>query len=181
MYKTEFRYRQERITLMAQPDADGWRIVLPDGSEQIARHAEAHANTLTLHTSTGRVQLAFLQTPQGVEIQYRGRVYRFQYAEPSRRSATTHSSAEGVLTAPMPGLVTKVFVRQGETVEAGQRLLTLEAMKTEQSLRAPFAGVVQQLNAREGELAQEGAVLVEITPLAPSSEDNQLRQSEVEQ
>jgi len=52
-------------------------------------------------------------------------------------------------------------------VEAGQRLLVLEAMKTEQALRAPFAGVVARLNAREGDLVQEGAVLVEIAPDAP--------------
>jgi biotin carboxyl carrier protein len=53
-------------------------------------------------------------------------------------------------------------VQQGDPVEAGQRLLVLEAMKTEQALRAPFAGVVAQLNAREGDLVQEGTVLVEI-------------------
>lgn len=162
MYKAEFHYQGNFITLTAQPDGKGWKIALPDGTKYTLLHAEATENILTLQTAAGRVQLAFIQTPQGIEIQHRGRVYRFQRAEPTRRSATQHSSAEGVLTAPMPGLVTKVFVQQGERVEAGQRLLTLEAMKTEQSLRAPFAGVVQQLNAREGELVQEGAVLVEI-------------------
>lgn len=162
MYKSEYRYGSESLTLTAQPDGKGWKVALPDGSEYSVLSAEVGENTLTLQTPTGRVQLAFVQTPQGMEIQYRGRVYRFQRAEPIRRSGTQHSSAEGVLTAPMPGLVTKVFVQQGERVEAGQRLLTLEAMKTEQSLRAPFAGVVQQLNAREGELVQEGAILVEV-------------------
>ncbi len=163
MYKTEYRYQGELITLTAQPDGKGWQVILPNGAEHTVLHAEAREHTLTLHTSTGIVQLAFAHTPQGVEVQYRGRVYRFQRAEPTRKGAAQHSSAEGVLTAPMPGLVTKVFVQQGERVEAGQRLLTLEAMKTEQSLRAPFAGVVLQLNAREGELVQEGTVLVEIT------------------
>ncbi|GIV07299.1 MAG: hypothetical protein KatS3mg017_0501 [Fimbriimonadales bacterium] len=162
MYKAEFRYQGNRITLTAQPDGKGWKIVLPDGAEYTVLHAEATENLLTLQTATGRVQLAFIQTSQGIEIQHRGRVYRFQRAEPTRRGAIQPSSAEGVLTAPMPGLVTKVFVQQGEPVEAGQRLLTLEAMKTEQSLRAPFSGVVRQLNAREGELVQEGVILIEI-------------------
>jgi len=162
MYKTEYRYQGELITLTAQPEGRGWKVTLPDGMEHTILHAEAGEHTLTLHTPTGVVQIAYAHTPQSVEVQYRGRVYRFQRAEPTRTGATQHSSAEGILTAPMPGLVTKVFVQQGERVEAGQRLLTLEAMKTEQSLRAPFAGIVQQLNAREGELVQEGAVLVEI-------------------
>lgn len=163
MYKAEFRYGNEPITLLAQPEGKGWKITLPDGSVHSVTHAEATENTLTLHTPTGQVSLAFTATAQGIEIQYRGRVYRFQRAEPTRSGSPSHSSAEGILTAPMPGLITKVFVQPGDLVEPGQRLLTLEAMKTEQTLRAPFRGIVQRLNAREGELVQEGAILVELS------------------
>ncbi|MFN7015681.1 MAG: acetyl-CoA carboxylase biotin carboxyl carrier protein subunit [Fimbriimonadales bacterium] len=165
MYKTEYRYRDESLVLTAKPDGKGWKITLPDGSEHTVLGAAVGDSTLTLQTPTGSVQLAFVQTPQGVDIQYRGRVYRFQRAEPFRRSESgaQHASAAGILTAPMPSIITKVFVQQGERVEKGQRLLTLEAMKTEQSLRAPFTGVVRQLNAREGELVSEGTILVEIT------------------
>lgn len=160
MYKAEFRYRDATLALTAQPDGKGWRITLPDGMERAVQHAEIADNRLVLHTEAGRVVLAFVRTVQGLEIQYRGRVYRFQRVEAFAGEAPAHSSAEGVLTAPMPGLVSKVFVEQGARVEAGQRLLVLEAMKTEQALRAPFAGVVARLNAREGDLVQEGAVLV---------------------
>jgi biotin carboxyl carrier protein len=170
MYKAEFRYHGDLLTLIAQPDGKGWNITLPNGTHYIIEHAEAHENTLTLRTATGIIQVAFLQTPQGVEIHERGRAYRFQRAEAPRRGNTQHSSAEGILTAPMPGLVTKVFVQQGDPVEAGQRLLTLEAMKTEQSLRAPFTGIVRQLNAREGELVQEGTVLLEIAEASGAAE-----------
>ena len=168
MYKAEFRYRDATLALTAQPDGKGWRITLPDSMERAVQHAEIADNRLVLHTEAGRVALAFVRTAQGLEIQYRGRVYRFQRVEAFAGDASSaHSSAEGVLTAPMPGLVSKVFVEQGARVEAGQRLLVLEAMKTEQALRAPFAGVVTRLNAREGDLVQEGAVLVEIAPDAP--------------
>ena len=168
MYRAEFRYRNATLALTAQPDGKGWRVVLPDGRECAVQHAEVVGDRLVLHTDTGRVALAFARTAHGLEIQYRGRVYRFQRVEAFAGDASSaHSSAEGVLTAPMPGLVSKVFVEQGARVEAGQRLLVLEAMKTEQALRAPFAGVVARLNAREGDLVQEGAVLVEIMPDAP--------------
>lgn len=162
MYKSEFRYRGATLALTAQPEGAAWKVRLPDGTELHIHRATANENTLTLHTDTGVIQLFFVRTAQGVELQYRGRVYRFQRAEPLASGAPQHTSAEGVLTAPMPGIITKVFVRQGDTVEAGQRLLVLEAMKTEQALRAPFAGIVAQLHAREGDLVQEGTVLVEI-------------------
>jgi 3-methylcrotonyl-CoA carboxylase alpha subunit len=73
-----------------------------------------------------------------------------------------------MLSAPMPGLVRKVLVQVGEAVEAGQPLIVLEAMKTEQTLRAPYAGVVRALTCREGEVVQEGTLLVEIKPLTES-------------
>lgn len=162
MYKTEVHYQGEVLTLTAQPDGKGWKVVLPDGSEHTIFQAEASEPTITLELPTGRAVLKFVRTPNGVEIHYRGRVYRFQSAAPTRQSDGHHPSAEGVLTAPMPGLITKVFVQQGERVEAGQRLLTLEAMKTEQTLRAPFAGVVARLYVREGDLVQENTLLIEV-------------------
>ena len=172
MYKAEFRYRDATLALTAQPDGTGWRITLPDGTERAALHAEVVGDRLVLHTDTGRVALAFARTAHGLEIQYRGRVYRFQRVEAFAGDASSaHSSAEGVLTAPMPGLVSKVFVEQGARVEAGQRLLVLEAMKTEQALRAPFAGVVARLNTQEGDLVQEGAVLIVIEESLDSSAD----------
>lgn len=156
------RYQNELLTLAARPEGRSWKITLPDGSEHLVLHAAATEHTLTLELPSGRVALKFLRTPNGVEIHYRGRVYRFQSAAPARQGEGYHSSAEGVLTAPMPGLITKVFVQEGELVEAGQRLLTLEAMKTEQTLRAPFAGVVARLYVREGDLVQENTILIEV-------------------
>ncbi len=164
MRKVMFRFRGETLELSLKPEGGGWKIVLPDGAEHHVLHAEVNTPYLTLTLPTGRVQLAYAQFTHGIEIQYRGRTYRFQSAAQARSEEIQHSSAEGVLTAPMPGLITKVFVQEGDAVEAGQRLLTLEAMKTEQTLRAPFAGTVARLLVREGELVQENAVLVEVQP-----------------
>lgn len=150
--------------MSVQPEGGGWKVVLPDGSEHRVLHAEVDPPHLTLTLPTGRVQLAYAQSTHSTEIYHRGRAYRFQSATQARSGEIQHGSTEGVLTAPMPGLITKVFVQEGDAVEAGQRLLTLEAMKTEQTLRAPFTGIVARLLVREGELVQENAVLVEVQP-----------------
>ncbi len=68
--------------------------------------------------------------------------------------------AGGAVRAPSPGLVVDVAVREGDRVEAGQRLISLEAMKTEMAVRAPEAGTVTRLHAARGSHVTAGAPLV---------------------
>ena len=70
--------------------------------------------------------------------------------------------AGGGLEAPMPGVVTRVMVATGDTVEKGQPLVALEAMKMEHLIRAPRDGRVKRLHARAGEMVDGGAPLVEM-------------------
>ncbi len=162
MRKTQWMWHGETLTLDAQTEGKGWRISLPSGETHLLSEAFLSVpGHLTLSDGTHRWQVAYHLTQNEVQILYRGRLYRFQRPRVGG-SSLTHSSAEGTLTAPMPGLISKVLVQKGDRVEAGQRLLVLEAMKTEQVLRAPFAGIVQQLNAQEGEIVQEGTILVEV-------------------
>ena len=68
-------------------------------------------------------------------------------------------TAPGSLVAPMPGTVVRVAVAVGDTVEAGQPLLWLEAMKMEHRITAPTAGVVTELRVEPGRQVDVGAVL----------------------
>ncbi|WP_288938643.1 acetyl/propionyl/methylcrotonyl-CoA carboxylase subunit alpha [uncultured Sphingomonas sp.] len=71
-------------------------------------------------------------------------------------------AADGAILAPMPGRIIAVDVTAGARVVAGQKLVTLEAMKMEHGLIAPFAGTVAELNAEAGGQVTEGTMLVRI-------------------
>jgi propionyl-CoA carboxylase alpha chain len=71
--------------------------------------------------------------------------------------------APGSLLAPMPGTVVRVETERGATVEEGQRLVVLEAMKMEHRIAAPAAGLVMELNVAAGQQVEAGAVLAVIT------------------
>ncbi len=66
------------------------------------------------------------------------------------------------LICPMPGLVTKIHVGVGDTVEAGQPLAVVEAMKMENILRAEKSGTVKAINAAEGDSLAVDALILEL-------------------
>lgn len=64
------------------------------------------------------------------------------------------------VTAPMPGLVLQVEVKEGDEVEMGQGLVIVEAMKMENELRAETPGTVASVEAREGRTVNRNDLLV---------------------
>jgi acetyl-CoA/propionyl-CoA carboxylase biotin carboxyl carrier protein len=93
-----------------------------------------------------------------VEVAHRGHTRRFTRPDPFGPGATAGAS-DGTLLAPMPGSVLDVDVAEGDTVEEGQRLGVLEAMKMELALRAPHTGTVTVVGAAAGNQVELGHVL----------------------
>jgi pyruvate carboxylase subunit B len=63
--------------------------------------------------------------------------------------------------APMPGLIVRVEVAEGDTVGAGQGIVIVEAMKMENELKADGGGVVSRIHVVAGQTVDKGTVLVE--------------------
>lgn len=74
-------------------------------------------------------------------------------------AAGDEGDGSGSVRAPINGRVAKVFVEEGASVDKGQRIAVIEAMKMEHVLVAPRAGTVARLGAREGQQVNEGTVL----------------------
>ena len=64
------------------------------------------------------------------------------------------------ITAPMPGKIFEVNVAPGDTVDADQEVIILEAMKMEMPIVAPTAGTVKSINCNQGDAVQGGDVLM---------------------
>jgi len=81
-----------------------------------------------------------------------------------RQLSTNASGPRGPapLLAPMPGLIVRVSVEVGASVQPGQGLVVMEAMKMENELRSSSAGVVKAIRAAPGTAVERGAVLVEL-------------------
>jgi acetyl-CoA/propionyl-CoA carboxylase biotin carboxyl carrier protein len=79
----------------------------------------------------------------------------------AKQSSVTGAGGTG-LASPMQGTVVKIAVEEGQSVEAGELVIVLEAMKMEQPLNAHTSGVIKNLNAVIGETVASGTVLCDI-------------------
>ncbi|TWU37244.1 acetyl-CoA carboxylase biotin carboxyl carrier protein subunit [Novipirellula artificiosorum] len=77
-------------------------------------------------------------------------------------TAPKQTLSRGSITSPMAGVILSIDVEEGESVEDGQLLLVLEAMKMENQIIAPAAATVKSLLVAVGESVQDGQVLVEL-------------------
>nr|MCR5760947.1 biotin/lipoyl-binding protein [Sphaerochaetaceae bacterium] len=83
-------------------------------------------------------------------------------AAPAAAAAPVAPGAGEKVVAPMPGLVLRVEVKQGQAVKSGQLVMVMEAMKMENEIFAPCDGTVSSISVSQGQQLQSGDVLMTI-------------------
>lgn len=71
-------------------------------------------------------------------------------------------AGETPINAPMPGKVSKVVAKVGQTVKKGDVIMLLEAMKMQNEIGSPSAGTVKSINVNAGESVKPGQILAVI-------------------
>ena len=98
------------------------------------------------------------------EVQIGDEVFQVRLVDPRRlggaRGAGAEASGRAQVMASMPGKVVRVLVEVGASVEAGDGLVVVEAMKMQNELKSPKSGTVAELRAEPGSTVNAGDVLV---------------------
>lgn len=102
---------------------------------------------------------------QRYEVLIEGQPYTVRLEDERERALASlaggaHESGDASIKAPMPGLVVNIPVALGETVERGQTVAVLEAMKMENDLSAPRGGVVKEIKVAQGQAVNQGQPLI---------------------
>ena len=92
-------------------------------------------------------------------VHVQGHTLQFEVIEAGGSS----SDDEGGLTAPMPGKILEVHVREGQDVVSGDILMVMEAMKMEHKIVASSDGKVEHIHYKEGDQVPQGAELLTIS------------------
>jgi acetyl/propionyl-CoA carboxylase alpha subunit len=115
---------------------------------------------IVVRTNEGSFSALAVRDGDAILVSYQGHQYRLE-TRPTRAQKGGGASS-GEYRAPMPGQIVDVLVAEGDTVTKGQKVLVLEAMKTQQPFVAPFEGKVAKLSAQKGMQVKDGELLAVI-------------------
>jgi glutaconyl-CoA/methylmalonyl-CoA decarboxylase subunit gamma len=79
-----------------------------------------------------------------------------------RTASPAAPKGSGVIKSPLPGTIIDVFVKVGDKVSIGQKLICLEAMKMENNINSDQEGTVNSIQVKKGEAVLEGDLLIKI-------------------
>lgn len=155
--------REEQIEILAPAPACRFRL---GGGGERAAQVEAPEPCVYSVLLDGRSYEARVEeTPAALVVVIDGYRFEIEVRDPrrfARRSAGAGGEGVQTVAAPMPGKVVRVLVAAGDSVEAGQGLLVVEAMKMQNEMKAARAGSVLSISAREGDTVAAGEVLATI-------------------
>ena len=80
----------------------------------------------------------------------------------AKTSKPSERKGAGTVKAPLPGTILQMFVKEGDLVKSGDKLLIMEAMKMENNITADKEGKITAVKVKQGDSVLEGDVLVEI-------------------
>jgi len=125
----------------------------------------APADEGTIDVTLDGVKSRVVTVIEGHELYIRTRNGRFDlhWIDPFGGDAE-EQVGEDKIVAPLPGTVVALLANEGDMLEKGAAILTLEVMKMEQTLRAPFAGVLKAIKCKVGDIVGEGVELAEVEP-----------------
>jgi biotin carboxyl carrier protein len=80
----------------------------------------------------------------------------------SKTASPSAPKGTGSIKSPLPGVILDIYVREGDSVKIGQKLLMLEAMKMENNINADKEGRVASIKISKGDNVMEGDILIVI-------------------
>lgn len=127
---------------------------------------ETECGRILLRLGGRPIECRVTRLPDGAwRIEWRGRQVVARVADDlAERARLAHAAHAGPmpLRSPMPGMVVKVLVEEGDAVTLEQPLLVIEAMKMQNELAAPVAGKIVNLSVKPGQAVEGDQVMLEI-------------------
>jgi 3-methylcrotonyl-CoA carboxylase alpha subunit len=162
-YERELRFRlgDDKIVVCSFGLVDAQRFWTKTTCGRSVVSAVFDGHSLSIILDGVRKTFTLVSRPGRYVVVDGGRNHSFEWIDPLAPPTRTADMQMRVV-APLPARVTRVFVKDGETVARGAPVLVLEAMKMEIPINAPESGIIEAVLCSEGQSVQEGQKLVAI-------------------
>tara|TARA_Y100001937_G_scaffold128708_1_gene207121 strand:- start:66209 stop:66784 length:576 start_codon:yes stop_codon:yes gene_type:complete len=161
--KKTFRHEGNSFILDVQTRAGEYKISLLDMETEEAKSLRsAHqfrfldGERFELHTPDRIIEGSYHFTETDFFLHLDGKNLHFQPIS----SDAALSDSDLTYTSPMPGKLIHLPVSAGDSVEEGQTLFVVEAMKMENQVKARRAGIVESVNGKEGDLVNPEDIII---------------------
>ena len=165
--KTKLYADGEELTLEYDKDGDVYEVAL-NGKSQLMQVVVTRDGAVTLIVDGKPLRAHVVRDGARSLVSIAGLAYEFDDGPP-KQSRTRQRGAGGgfepEILSPMPGKILEVKVAEGETVEARQTLVLLEAMKMENALTTEGSARITKIHVSDGDLVELGQVLIELEPI----------------
>jgi acetyl/propionyl-CoA carboxylase alpha subunit len=134
-----------------------------DGLEGQADIREIHPGVYSILLGARSFEVKIEYGDNGYLVVVDGCRYEIAVRDPRKRArggAGLVAAGPLKVAAPMPGKVVRVLVEEGQSVENGQGLVVVEAMKMQNEIKAPKAGVIKAVHVRQGGSVSAGQALL---------------------
>ena len=163
-----FSFRAQSFPLTIEADRQGATVKFEDGTTHRVESDWNPGKSLAVLDIDGETQILKVdKRVLGFRIRWRGADLRIRVLTPRQAELDSHipeklpPDTSKMLLCPMPGLVVSLAVTEGDEVQEGQALCTIEAMKMENILRAEKKGTVSKINVEPGASLRVDDVIME--------------------
>ncbi|MCS5712397.1 acetyl/propionyl/methylcrotonyl-CoA carboxylase subunit alpha [Candidatus Berkiella aquae] len=118
-------------------------------------------NLLHIQLPNEQYAIPYFYTEDLLAFIAKGNTCLFKIANNNHDHDTLSHATPNTIRAPMPGVVTKIWVKSGDKVTHGEKLMALEAMKMEHTLAAAKAGAIKAIRYSIGDQVEEGCELID--------------------
>ncbi len=138
--------------------------VVVDGKETDVDAHRVSNNTWSIIIGNRIYEVDLTMKDEEIDILIGGDRYSLRVLNEQKRALHSVREAAGggkqLITAPMPGKVVKILVKEGEEVEGKQGVIIIEAMKMENEFKSKATGKVKEVFVSEGDVVDGGAKLL---------------------
>lgn len=178
---TSYIYKRDasRLFIALRDNGDRYKIYLPKESKPIINGEEKdvffieHKNNFSSFSMNNKVyQCEITQRDQNrIMVKVNGVEYKFSlesifsYLRHNILSKGAEADSDDNIKSPMPGKIVDVFISEGDLVNEGEGILSLEAMKMQNEINAPCNGMIRKIHVKPGQTVMQDELLIEITSI----------------